>query len=253
MVRQPQCPLPPRLDSTARHEAPIPDCGFFLETAAGPIECYVEWVRGTETLDRLSRKLSRYGHSEAISNRERVVNVLFVVPTERRLQALVDAVAADAKRRRENQNNWFTPRWPLSGALTRELAAQGPLARVWRSLRHPNQRARLSELPERTELLPIERDRCLGRHWRKDRPNFWATLSPLGVPARSSALAQSEAPDRSAIEAPSAVERMRDQLSAESGCDAQEATIGAPQASDWTSSGIDGLMLDPNEEPALEQ
>src|SRR6266516_258556 len=30
-----------RLDSSALHEAPIPDCGFFLETCAGPIECYL--------------------------------------------------------------------------------------------------------------------------------------------------------------------------------------------------------------------
>ena len=42
-----------------------------------------------------------------------VVNVLFVVPTERRLQALIDAVAADAERRRERPGNWFKPSWPL--------------------------------------------------------------------------------------------------------------------------------------------
>jgi len=43
-----------RLGASRLHEAPIPDCGFFLETAAGPIECYLEWDRGTETLPRLT-------------------------------------------------------------------------------------------------------------------------------------------------------------------------------------------------------
>jgi hypothetical protein len=198
-----------RLESSSAHEAPIPDCGFVVETTPGPIECYLEWDRGTETLDHLTGKLSRYWHSEAVSNRERVVNLLFVVPTERRMQALVDAVAGDAKRRQEDQYNWFTPSWPLSAALTRELGAQGPLARVWRSLRDPNQRARLSELPARAELLPIDRERCLGLQWRKDQPDFWQTLSPLGVSPRPVALAQPEQPDGSTIEGPSAVERMR--------------------------------------------
>jgi hypothetical protein len=111
------------------------------------------------------------------------VNVLFVVPGERRLRALVDAVANDARRRRENERNSFTPKWPLWAALTRELAAAGPLGRVWRSLRNPTERARLCELPAQTDLLPIERERCLGQQWRKDRTDFWHTLSPLGIPA----------------------------------------------------------------------
>jgi hypothetical protein len=46
---------------------------------------------------------------------------------------------------------------------------------------------------------------------------------------------------------------MRDQLMAEARRDAEKATAGAPEAADWTSSGIDGLMLDPDEEPALEE
>lgn len=241
-----------RLDTTRLHEAPIPDCGFFLETSVGPIECYLEWDRGTETLERLTAKLRAYWYTEALTH-ERVVNVLFVVPSERRLQALVDAVAADAKRRRANERNSFTPHWPLSAAPTRELAAEGPLARVWRSLRDPTERTRLSQLPAQTELLPIERERCLGHQWRKDRTDFWHKLSPLGIPAPSPPSAQPDEPDESTITAPSAVERMREQLLAEARRDAETATVAPRPAADWTSSGVDGLMLDPNEEHEPEE
>jgi hypothetical protein len=46
---------------------------------------------------------------------------------------------------------------------------------------------------------------------------------------------------------------MRQQLLAEVRRDAKTATAGTSEPADWTSSGIDGLMLDPNEEPALEE
>ena len=237
-----------RLDSTRLHEAPIPDCCFFLETSIGPIECYLEWDRGTETLERLTGKLRSYWYTEALTH-ERVVNLLFVVPSGRRLRALVDAVAADAKRRREDAHNSFTPKWPLWAALTRELAGAGPLGRVWRSLRNPTERTRLCDLPAQTELVPIERERCLGQQWRKERTDFWHKLSPLGTPAPSAPSAQPDQPGAPTITQPSVVERMREQLLAEARRDADTATAAAPAAADWTSSGSDGLMLDPDQEP----
>ena len=95
-----------RLDTMRLHEAPIPDCGFFLETARGPIECYLEWDRGSEMLARLTHKLKLYWHAESRSSDERgLVHILFVVPTERRLQALIDAVAEDRERRRRARDN----------------------------------------------------------------------------------------------------------------------------------------------------
>jgi hypothetical protein len=246
-----------RLNSSSLHERPIPDCGFFLETPAGPIECYLEWDRGTETLARLTNKLMRYWHAESHSCERRVVNLLFVVPTEQRVRALVDAVDVDQKRRLEKTDNWFTPSWPLSVATTSELAAHGPLARVWRSLRDPARCARLHELTARSELIPIEPARCLGRAWRKDQPDFWQMLSPLGVPTtRFGPTVDATDPEQPPVpvpEAPSPLERMREQLIAEARCDAQMATAGAPAAADWTWSGIDGLMLDPDQEPALEE
>lgn len=150
-----------RLTDSSQHGRPIPDCGFFLERAAGPIECYLEWDRGTETLARLTHKLTLYQHAEVHSGERRPVNVLFVVPSERRLQALVDAVAADDERRRKARDNWFMPSWPLSSALSADINEQGPLARVWRSLAEPTRRARLSELRAQTELVPIDLARCL--------------------------------------------------------------------------------------------
>jgi hypothetical protein len=236
-----------RLTDASQHSRPIPDAGFFLETAAGPIECYLEWDRATETLARLTHKLTLYRYAEVHSGERRPVNVLFVVPTEQRLQALVEAVAADAERRDKARDNWFTPTWPLLAARTTEISEQGPLARVWRSLAEPNRRARLSELTAQAELAPIELARCLGRRWRKEQPDFWQTLSPLGIPAARSV--PEPEPNAPAIAGPSPIERMREQLLAEARCDAQTATDGAAAAADWTSSAVDGLMLDPDEEP----
>ncbi len=210
-----------RLSDRDRYSRPIPDSGFVLETARGPIECYLEWDRGTETLARLGEKVRLYRHAEVHSPGERgPVNVLFVVPTERRLRALADALEADDERRRKAREDWFTPTWPFAVALRPELAAGGPLAPVWRSLADPVRRARLSELTTRTELAPIELSRCLGRRWRKDQPDFWQALSPLGVPTASApapaAAAESE-PEAVGIELapPTPIERMREQLLAE--------------------------------------
>jgi hypothetical protein len=139
------------------------------------------------------------------------------------------------------------------GALTSELAEQGPLARSWRSLRDPNQRARLPELTARSELAPIECRRCLGRQWQKDQPDFWQALSPLGIPANRLPVAEPAEPQTPVATAPRTIERMRDQLLAEARRDAEVATAAASPAADWTSSGIDGLMLDPDQEPAPEE
>jgi Replication-relaxation len=244
-----------RLADPSQQGRPIPDGGFFLEAAAGPVECYLEWDRGTETLARLTHKLKLYWHAEVHSSERDHINVLFVVPTERRLQALVDAVAADTERRLQARDNWFTPSWPLLASLIPELTAQGPLARVWRPLADPAQRLRLSELRARTGLAPIEFARCLGRRWRKEQPDFWETLSPLGIPATRSAAAatpQPEEPTAPVIEGPSPVVQMRERLLTEARRDAQQSTASARFKGDWTSSGIDGLMLDPDEEPDQE-
>src|SRR5918994_6130587 len=42
----------------------LPDAGFYLETRAGPIECYLEWDRATEPQRRLAAKLLAYRRAE---------------------------------------------------------------------------------------------------------------------------------------------------------------------------------------------
>jgi hypothetical protein len=39
----------------------------------------------------------------------------------------------------------------------------------------------LTDLPVRGDLKPVGLNRTLGRRWRKDDPNFWWRLSPLGA------------------------------------------------------------------------
>jgi hypothetical protein len=107
------------------------------------------------------------------------------------------------------------------------------------------------EIRRRIELV-----RCLGRRWRKEQPHFWQTLSPLGIAASTAAptteatdLEESDVP---VTEGPSPVERMRERLLAEAHRHLERAATGQG-AADWTSPGINGLMLDPDEEPGPEE
>jgi Replication-relaxation len=242
-----------QLCESAQHGRPIPDGSFFFETAASPIECYLEGDRGTETLARLTNKLKLYWHAEVHSSERGHINVLFVVPTERRLRALADAVAADTERRRQARDNWFTPSWPLLAALTSQLTAQGPLAHLWRPLADPAQRLQLSELRARTGLAPIELARSSDAAGTRSNPtsgrSFHRSASRPRAPfAGVPQLDESKAP---VIKESSPVEQMRERLLAEARRDAQQASA-RPKA-DWTSSAIDGLMLDPDEEPDTEE
>jgi len=68
----------------------LPDAGFYLETPAGPIECYVEWDRATETQERLAEKLLAYrlAGAELFEEGKPARCILFVVPGPRRLATL---------------------------------------------------------------------------------------------------------------------------------------------------------------------
>lgn len=220
-----------RLSDPGSYSRPIPDAGFYLEAAAGPIECYLEWDRGTETLARLSKKVGLYRRAESRAPAEReCVNVLFVVPTERRLRALVEALAADQEQR-SNDSGWLRPGWSYVAALQSALAAGGALAPVWRSLAEPARASALTELSPRVDLVPFDLSRCLGRRWRKERPDFWQALSPLGVPSPPTHAGGIEAEPADAAApasrppARSAIERIREQLLVEARQDI-EATSG---------------------------
>lgn len=162
-------------------EKPIPDAGFQLSTAEGRVECLLEWDRGTESASVLSEKLHRYRRASQDARGGPVANVLFVVPSEPRVEtlhrALVDAdQPSEWDRVREHWKDW-----PLLVTTTDELDDFGPLGRIWRPV---NQSRRflvaLTDLPPHDETEdPVPLDDCLGRRWRKDNPEFWARLSPL--------------------------------------------------------------------------
>jgi Replication-relaxation len=227
-----------RLSDAGSYSRPIPDTGFYLETGRGRIECYLEWDRGTETLVRLREKLNLYRRAERRAPAERdCVNVLFVVPTERRLRVLAEALATDDLRRKSDGGGSFGPRWSYVAALHAALVASGPLAPVWRLLTEPSRVSALSDLPARTDLPRFDLSRCLGREWRKERPDFWQALSPLGVP---SAPARTVAADEERVAATliasapvelGAIDRMREQLLVEARADI-EVTAGPPETHD---------------------
>lgn len=166
----------------------LPDAGFSLETPAGPIECYLEWDRATETQERLAEKLLAYRLAEArlYSDGSEPRCILFVVPGSRRLETLRRAFGRFERERtrRSSQRSvrGLGGRWPLLASTTIRLRADGPLAAVWERLDLETARPlALADLPVRGDLRPVGLSGTLGRRWRKDDPDFWRRLSPLGA------------------------------------------------------------------------
>ena len=174
--------------SQERRGRVLPDAGFYLETPAGPIECYLEWDRATETQERLAEKLLAYRIAEAhlYSEGTEPRCILFVVPGTRRLETLRRAYG-DFEREcelRASRGSFrsLDGRWPLLAGTTIRLRAEGPLAAVWDRLDLETARPlALADLPVRSDLRPVGLNRSLGRRWRKDDPDFWRRLSPLGA------------------------------------------------------------------------
>jgi hypothetical protein len=171
-----------------------PDTCFILDTPAGPIECYLEWDRGTETGKTLMYKLDAYRlaegrlHFDALES----CNVLFVVPGPGRIATLRRAYdQLEPKREKHRQSPMLVNldgRWPLLAATVSDLRRHGPLCDVWQSITDPSEQPRaLAELPARTDLGGTDLTVALGRRWRHDAPDFWDRLSPLGrTPAAGS-------------------------------------------------------------------
>src|SRR5438876_8453404 len=94
------------------YERVLPDGGFYLETRAGPIECYLEWDRATETQERLAEKLLAYRRAEAdlFEQGKPPRCVLFVVPGPRRLETLRRAYRdfEDVRERRGSRGSIYS-------------------------------------------------------------------------------------------------------------------------------------------------
>lgn len=238
--------------SAQRRGRVLPDAGFYLETPAGPIECYLEWDRATETQERLAEKLLCYRLAEAhlYSDAAEPRCILFVVPGERRLETLRRAYR-DFEREHERRVSrgslrGLGGRWPLLAATTIQLQSEGPLGDVWEHLdREAAGRLALTDLPARGDLKPVGMSRTLGRRWRKDDPGFWRRLSPLGA-GRQSAPDEQPPPTPADPEAEAFVTRLQQVREA----DIEEARRDAEafgfvnSASDLRSSAINGSMDD---------
>jgi Replication-relaxation len=256
-----------------------PDTGFLLEVPAGAIECVLEWDRGTETQARLTEKLYGYRLAEGRLRASEPRTVLFVVPGAGRVRTLQRAYDAfkherERHRRKEGLVN-LEGRWPLLAATVADLRRHRTLGRVWQRIDKENeQRLTLAELPARSDLAQVEIELALGRRWRKDQPRFWQQLSPLhrrGDEGRA-------INDGSAADSPQAVEtdpaaqkltedaqaedflerlRQRREAEREELCRDLEAAASrvhsGGRAADLRPSGVDGLMVDPEDELEEEQ
>lgn len=160
----------------------LPDAGFTLATPAGAIECYLEWDRSTETQARLGEKLLLYRRAEARLHGEAGErSLLFVLPGERRLETLRRAHVELAGSQRLARSTFPATgsRWPLLATTAPRLRAEGALAAVWERFDLACGRQALPALPIR-HGEPVVLAETLGRRWRKESPDFWRRLSPLG-------------------------------------------------------------------------
>lgn len=241
-----------------RKERVRPDAGFVLETAAGPIECYLEWDRATETQQRLAEKLLAYrrAEEELFEEGKPPRCILIVVPGPRRLTTLRRAYG-DFERERARRGSGgsiysLDGSWPLIATSASRLCAEGHLAAVWERL---DERSALplalTELPARGDIDPVDLGRMLGRRWCKDHPDFWRRLSPLG--AGRARVSQDEAeitppaPDPEAEAFIARLRQLREAHLQEARRDAA-ALNAAARATDLRSSGINGSMDDREDE-----
>lgn len=159
-----------------RYAHVVPDAAVRVVTDRGPIDCLLEWDRGTEPASVLEGKLHQYRTYRWDWNR---CSLLFVLPTERRARTLYRAMTTVDERYEKPPGAW-----PILLCTAQEIAINGPLARLWRPADDE------CVLPLPITDLPVQNlDRwtdpadALGRRWHKDRPDFWHRLSPLGTPA----------------------------------------------------------------------
>jgi hypothetical protein len=254
-----------------------PDAGLVLDTAAGEIECWLEWDRGTETQARLESKLRGYWKAE---HQLRLFepeprNILFVVLGSGRIETLRRGLAhvQEEEQERVRRDRWHIPfqaSWPMLAATASELRRQGPLAAVWHSI---TDRKALPvappELPVRRDLRAAKPALALGRCWRHDQPDFWERLSPLhrprvdSPPARESAhpgdgsaLQSAAQLDRAAVDpaVDTEAEAFHQELQRLRQAERDEIQRGltsrraAGPSEDLRPSGVDGLMPDPEDD-----
>jgi len=225
-----------------------------LPRDAGGAECYLEWDRATETEQRLAEKLLAYRLAEAelFEEGKSPRCILFVVPGPRRLatlrRAYDDFQRERARRASGNSVYSLDGSWPLIATSADRLRAEGHLAALWERLdaKTADQLA-LTDLPVRGDLKPVGLNRTLGRRWRKDDPNFWQRLSPLGAGrpgvSRDEAAILRPAADPEAEAFSARLRQLRDAHLKDARRDAAALTVAARET-DLRLPAINGSMDD---------
>ena len=214
------------------YESAHPDASFTLSTPYGFVAIALEWDRATEPMATLLSKIKRYGATLESAHAQRMNNVCFVVPIERRAEALLAEGREEAKHVPEARF-WVT--------TTARLRRNGPLGEVWRCLDHEDRPYGMAEFEFLDGVQPTTREQALGRRWQVPMPERWAELSPLraGGYRRDGAAAAGIETDELARER----ERCRAQESAEAEHEAHADNAHQPRhAETLRSDGGSGLL-----------
>ena len=220
------------------YESAHPDASFTLSTPYGFVAIALEWDRATEPMATLLSKIKRYGATLESAHAQRMNNVCFVVPSERRAEALLAEGRQEAKHVPEARF-WVT--------TTARLKRNGPLGEVWRCLDHEDRPYGMAEFEFLDGVQPTTREQALGRRWQVPMPERWAELSPLRASGRP--LGEPPAAENDDDELAREWERRRAQESAEAEQEARAASAAQPHdvealRSDGGSGLLDGMPDD---------
>ena len=100
-----------------------PDASLILDVPAGPIECFLEWDRATETQARLAEKIERYRVAEAKLRDETQMLGVFA---EFEHATIVDRITAGIERRAK-EGRWYSGRPPFGYNLHDGQLAADPI------------------------------------------------------------------------------------------------------------------------------
>jgi hypothetical protein len=236
----------------------LPDAGFYLETPVGPIECYLEWDRATETQERLAEKLLAYllAEAELFEEGKPPRCILFVVPGPRRLTTLSRAYG-DFERQRDvwaSRRSVYSleGRWPLIATSANRLRTEGRLAAVWERLDETSGLpVALTDLPVRHDMKPADLSATSGGAGTKTIPTSGGgsrrSASAGHAPARTRRRACLSPPIPRARRSSRGCGELREAQLEEARSDAVAFSAAAPGA-DLRSPAIDGSMVNREDE-----
>jgi Replication-relaxation len=215
------------------YELVRPDASFTLSTPYGLVIIALEWDRATEPMATLLSKIRRYGSTLESAHAQRMSNVCFVVPGERRAERLLTDGRPAAK---------YVPNARFWVTTTAQLASNGPLGDIWRCLDHVDRPYGMADFETLDGAETTPREHALGRRWQVPMSERWAQLSPLraGDRRRDDAVAATIETDELARE----WERRRAQESAEAEQEAHADNAHRPRHPETLRSDGGSDLLD---------